>query len=256
MSGRGKAPRFEPIIRDVDDTYSIETHGLEGMVTEDDYDNVEQPFDAEKDETMGLTSSIWLEKEYALASTVQNSAIITQGQTLAGTSQFSDYANSKPTEIFGDAQNTVLDGCGFSPNHAIMSLKVFNKLKYHPAILRALGFADARAGQLTKADIMKALDVEFLHIGSVSYEAAKLGQASDFKQLWGNHITMYYAPKTAGKYQKSLGYYMTLSGRPARRVYKYPIDNPPNSKGIIVQDSYSYEILDTKCAYLIKNAIA
>lgn len=255
MSGRGKAPRFEPIIRQVDDTYSIETHGLEGMVTEDDYDNVEEPFDAEADETNGLTSAIWLEKEFAFKTAMTDSSVITQNTTLSGTSKFSDYTNSKPLEVVRDAQNSVLDGCGFNPNRAIISLKLFNTLKYHPAIVRALGYADNRAGKLTKEDIMAALDVEFLHIGSVSYETAKLGQASAVQQMWGPDMVMYYAPTTAQKYQKSFGYYMQLSGRGARRVYKYPIDNPPNSKGIIVQDSYSFELTDPKCAYLIKSAI-
>lgn len=255
MSGRGKAPRFEPIIRNVDDTYSIETHGLEGMVTEDDYDNVEEPFDAEKDETMGLTSSLWLEKEFAFKSAMTDTAILTQNVTLSGSDKFSDYAGSKPLEVFKTAQNTVLDGCGFNPNRAIISLKLYNTLKYHPGILRALGYADNRAGLLSKEDIMKALDVEFLHIGSVSYETAKLGQSSSVQQMWGPDMVMYYAPKQSGKYQKSLGYYMNQTGKGTRRVYKYPLDNPPNSKGIIVQDSYSFELLDVKCAYLIKAAI-
>lgn len=255
MSGRGKAPRFEPIIRNVDDTYSIETHGLEGLVTEDDYDNVEEPFDAEKDETAGLTSAIWLEKEYAFKTAVTDTSVITQNVTLSGTDKWSDYTNSDPLDDVKTAQNTVLDGCGFNPNRAIISLKLYNTLKYHPKILSALGFAQNRAGLLSKEDIMKALDVEFLHIGSVSYETAKLGQTSSMQQMWNSDAVFYYAPKTAGKYQKSLGYYMQLSGRGARRVYKYPIDNPPNSKGIIVQDSYSFELTDPKCAYLIKSAI-
>jgi hypothetical protein len=256
MAGRGAAPRFEPIIRNVDDTYSIESHGLEGMVTEDDYSNVEEPFDAEKDEAMGLTSAIWLEKEFALSSVLQSSSVITQNQTLSGTSQLSDYTNSDPLGVFKTAQNTVLDGCGFMPNRAVISMKVFNTLRYHPAILRTLGFADARAGQLTIQEVAKALGVDILHIGKVSYEAAKLGQTSDFKQMWGNHITFYYAPKTAAKYQKSLGYLMNLQGRGPRRVFKYPVNNPPGSQGIIVQDDYSFEIMDVKCAYLVKDAIA
>ena len=66
MGGRGKAARFEPIVRD-SDLYSIESHGLEGLVTEDDYDNVEEPFEAESDETLGLTSTLWTAKEYAIA---------------------------------------------------------------------------------------------------------------------------------------------------------------------------------------------
>lgn len=255
MGGRGKAARFEPIVRD-SDLYSIESHGLEGLVTEDDYDNVEEPFEAESDETLGLTSTLWTAKEYAIASVLFDTAIITQNVTLSlSTDKYSDYTNSKPLENFRDAQNAILAGCGKMPNRAIMSQKVFNTLKYHPAILRTLGFADNRAGTLSKAEIAHALGVEMLHIGDAAYNSAKLGQADSLTQIWGDSILMYYAPKSAAKYQLSLGYYMTLKSRGPRRVFKYAVNNPPNSKGIIVQDDYQYALTNVKCAYLIKSAL-
>lgn len=255
MGGRGKAARFEPIVRS-SDLYSIESHGLEGLVTEDDYDNVEEPFEAESDETVGLTSTLWTAKEYAIASVLFDTAIITQNITLAlAADKYSDYVNSKPLENFRDGQNVILDGCGKMPNRAIMSQKVFNTLKYHPAILRTLGYADARAGTLKVAEIAHAIGVESLHIGDAAFNNAKLGQADNLTQIWGDSILMYYAPKTAAKYQLSLGYYMTMKKRGPRRVFKYNVNNPPNAKGIIVQDDYQFALTNVSCAYLIKDAI-
>lgn len=253
MAGRGKAPRFEPIIRD-SDLYSVEKHGLEGMVTEDDYDNVELPFDAEKDETNGLTSSIWLGKELALNTVMTNASIITQTSTPAN--KYDDYTNSTPLVDFRVAQNTILDGCGLMPNRAVTSQKVINVLKYHPGILSTLGFADNRAGTLTLAEIAHAMGVESLHVGKVSYNNAHLGQTDALNQLWGDTITFYYAPATAQKYQQSFGYYMKMSGRGPRQVYKFAIDNPPNAKGIIVQDDYSFVVTDAKCAYLLTDVLS
>ena len=255
MGGRGRAARFEPIVRD-SDLYSIESHGLEGLVVEDDYANVEEPFDAEKDETLGLTTTLWTAKEYAIASVLFDTSVITQNITLvAATDKFSDYVNSKPLENFRDGQNVILDGCGKMPNRAIMSQKVFNTLKYHPAILRSLGFADNRAGTLKIAEVAHALGVDMLHIGDAAFNNAKLGQADSLEQIWGDSILMYYAPKTAAKYQQSLGYYMTMKSRGARRVYKFTVNNPPGSKGIIVQDDYQFALTNVKCAYLIKDVL-
>ena len=255
MGGRGRAARFELIVRD-SDLYSIESHGLEGLVVEDDYANVEEPFDAEKDETLGLTTTLWTAKEYAIASVLFDTSVITQNITLvAATDKFSDYVNSKPLENFRDGQNVILDGCGKMPNRAIMSQKVFNTLKYHPAILRSLGFADNRAGTLKIAEVAHALGVDMLHIGDAAFNNAKLGQADSLEQIWGDSILMYYAPKTAAKYQQSLGYYMTMKSRGARRVYKFTVNNPPGSKGIIVQDDYQFALTNVKCAYLIKDVL-
>lgn len=255
MGGRGRAARFEPIVRD-SDLYSIESHGLEGLVVEDDYDNVEEPFDAEKDETRGLTSTLWTAKEFAIASVLFDTAIITQNITLAAaTDKYSDYLNSKPLENFRDGQNVILDGCGKMPNRGIMSQKVFNTLKYHPAILRSLGFADNRAGTLKIAEVAHAMGVDMLHIGDAAYNTAKLGQEDVLAQIWGDSILMYFAPKAAAKYQLSLGYYMTLKKRGPRRVFKYKVNNPPNSTAIIVQDDYQYALTNVKCGYLIKDVL-
>ena len=255
MGGRGQARRFEPIIRE-SDFYKVESHGLEGMVTEDDYDNVEEPFEAESDETVGLTTSLWLAKENAFKTAVTDPAIITQNVeiTVAG-DKFDQYDTSKPTEIFRDAQNAVLDGCGFNPNRAIMSRKLFNVLKYHPALLELLGRKSVKEGRLSEQEMAEALDVEMLHIGEVAFEGAKLGQASSLGQMWGDDLVFYYAPKTAAKYQKSLGYYIVMKKRGPRRVFKFNINNPPNSKGVIVQDDYQFALTDAKCAFLVRNTL-
>ena len=255
MGGRGKARRFEPIIRD-SDLYSIESHGLEGMVTPDDYSNVEEPFEAESDESTGLTSTLWTGKEHAFAAAITDPAIVTNNVDITGaTDKFDEYTNSTPLDVFRDAQNAVLDACGVMPNRAVISQKMFNVLKYHPSILRSLGFSDNRAGKLSVSEVAHAMDVDILHIGDVAYNKGKEGEADDLEQIWGKDIVFYHAPKAAQKYQLSFGYYMTLKGRGSRRVYKYTVNNPPGSKGIIVQDDYVFALTNTTCAYLVQNAI-
>jgi hypothetical protein len=45
------------------DSFSIEGHGLEGMVSADDYRNVQLPFKAEEDETLASPPCfIWKKK--------------------------------------------------------------------------------------------------------------------------------------------------------------------------------------------------
>ena len=255
MGGRGKARRFDPIIR-TSELYSVESHGLEGMVTEDDYANVEEPFEAESDETVGLTSTLWVSKENAFAKVMTDPSLITQNVDITtATDKFTDYTNSKPLDVFRDAQNGVLDGCGRMPNRAIISQKMLNVLKYHPQILDTLGFSQNRAGTLTVQEIAKAMDVQTLHVGDVAFNNSKLGEADALEQIWGGDIVFYHAPTTAQKYQLSLGYYITMRGRGSRRVYKYAVNNPPNAKGIIVQDYYVFAFTNTDCAYLVQNAI-
>jgi hypothetical protein len=255
MGGRGEARRVEVITRS-SDTYLIEDHGLEGVVTENDYRNVEQPFEAESDETQGLTSALYVGKEVALAQVMGSTSILTQNTTLSGGNQFSDYINSNPLTVTKTAFNTVKDGCGLAPNACVMSWKVYNTLKYHPAILEALGFAANRAGLLSREDIAKALDVKYLYVAEGSYESAKKGQSSSLAEIWGKDMIFYVRPDAASKYQVSLGYYITKAGQGPRAVYKSALDNPPGSTRIIVMDSYDMVITNAKAAYLIEDAIA
>jgi len=255
VGGKGKARMVEPIVRKTDNTYLIEKHELQSIVTEDDYRNVEQPFDAEKDETLGLTTIIALEKERALASALQSTAVLTQNVTLAGTSKFSDYQNSDPVSVFKNAQNALLDGCGVLGNAAIISQKVFNTLKYHPQILAQLGFAANRAGSLSVEEIAEVLGVKKLWVPNAAYNTAKEGQSDSMSQVWGNDITLLVAPDKAAKYQTSLGYYMKRSGVASRRVKKWAIDDSFGDTGILVGDYYQFRLVDVTAGYLIKSAI-
>lgn len=253
--GRSKYRRAEPILRQTTQ-YLVESHGLEGLVTEDDYANVEKPFDAEKDETLGLSTIIWLDKEKSLADTLTSTSVITQNVTLSGAAQYSDYANSNPIDDFKTARLTVRDGCGMAPDTAVMDWGVANTLSYHPGILDALGFSQNRAGQLSDAELAKAMGVKKLLIAESMYNTAKEGQTDSLSQVWGKHIVFAVAPDSPQPYQTSLGYYLFMKNRKPRRVFKFNVDNPPGAKGILVDDHYDYLLSNVSCAYLIKDAIA
>lgn len=254
--GRGKYRQVEPIARSTD-SFNIEGHGLEGLVTKEDYANAQQPFDAERDETMGLTSHLLVEKEYAVASLLSNTSVIaTNNVTLAGGDQYSDYLSSTPVEDFSDYRAAVRSSCGLPPNVAMMDWAVWNKLRYHPQILDTLGFKDNRPGGLNEAELAMALGVEKILIAQGVYNSAKEGQTDVIAPIWGKHIILAVLPATAQPMQVSLGYEIGLSGSQPRKVYKQPGFNPPGSTQILVEDEYDHLLSNEAAAYLIKNAIA
>ncbi len=250
--GRGKFRRVESIVRS-SQRYELQSHGLEGVVTEDDYDNVEKPFDAESDETIGLTSHIYLEKEKVLADALADTGVITQNVTLSGTSQFSDYANSSPLSRASAARVAVRAGCGTAPDTAWMDWAVKNVLKFHPELLERLGYTQARPGGLSDDELAKALDVKQVLVAEAMYNSAKEGQSDSLAAVWGKHLWFGVCPKVAQVRQVSMGY-LVKKGSP-RQVTKYNIDNP-GATGILVKDQYGFMIADVGAVYLIKNAIA
>lgn len=256
MGGKAGAKRIDTTTRS-SDSYYIEKHGLEDVVTDEDYRNVEDPFDAEADATEGLTSVIQLGKEKGLADALTSTSVITQNVTLSGTGQLNDYGNSDPIDVMNAAKVAIRNGCGtISDLCMIMDWQVFNSLIFHPQILTSLGYAMNRAGQLTQDEIAKCFGVKRLLIPDAVYLSSNEGQTDVMAPVWGKSIVLLQAPDKAAKAQISAGYKVQYSGTGARQVFKYPLQNPPGSTGIICQDSYDQVLTNLGAAYLIKNAIA
>jgi hypothetical protein len=253
--GRGKYRRVETITR-LTQQFLIEGHGLEGFVSKEDYVNVETPFEAERDEVLGLQSALILEKEKVLADAITATGTMTQNVTLTGANQLSDYLNSDPIDIFSDARQAIMDGCGEIPNVAVMDYKVWDKLRFHPQMLDALGFKESRPGGLNEAELASAMGVEKLLVAQARYNSAKEGQADSMAPVWGKDIVMMVAPPALSVGIQTLGFWVTPSGSSPRKVYKQSNFNPPGSTAILVEDEYDLLLSDVACGYLIKSAIA
>lgn len=256
VGGRGKFRQIEGVARS-NVGYEIEGHGLEGMVTQEDYDNVELPYDAERDETELLTSMLQLEKEKGLADALSNTSVITQNTTLSGGDQFDDYANSDPLAVALDAREAILDSTGLPPNAMWMDEKVKMRLKFHPQLLDRLGFKEARPGGLTDAELAAALDVQKVLVAGAFYQAAKEGQTEgSFTRIWGKHLWFGVIPDAAALNQVSLGYRVELASRAPRQVSKWAINNPEGATAILCSDHYDQLLSMVGACYLVKNAIS
>jgi len=256
--GKSGYLEIDPITRS-SDLYSIETHALKSVITEEDFDNVELPFDEREDRTIGLTTMLWLAKEKALADTLMDPAIITQGQTLVGLAQYNNInsATSTPLEDALAARKAIRDSVGLGPNVAIMSDNVFDALSYHAALLDKLGFKEARPGGLGKAEMARALEVDMVLVGEAVFNNAKKGQADSIEKVWQSDLI--YAKIGIGspkKREKILGVELRTNRSRPRQVFRFKQDEPINSEKVIVRDLYDQLLLNTGCAFLIQDAIA
>lgn len=255
VGGRGAYRRVEPITR-TSTSYEVQSHGLEGIVTKDDYRNVEQPFDAEVDESLGLAAQLWVEKEKVLADALADTSVVTQNVTLSGSAQFSDYDNSDPVGKFTTARKAVKDGCGKAPDTAWMDWRTKNVIKFHPQLLDLLGFKYSRPGGLNDEELAKALDVKRVLIADADYNSAKEGQTDSLAAIWGKHIWFGVCPEQAAVRQVSAGYRLGFKSGSPRKIYKYAINNPPESTGILCEDEYAFLVSNAGALYVIKSAIA
>lgn len=254
VGGKGMYPTVNTTVRS-SNAYSLTDHALKELLTEDDFDNVEKPFDAEQDSVVALTTHLWLEKEKGLADTMAGGTI-TQGVTLAGTDQWSDYANSNPLEDLRDGRKGVRGGCGKKANVAFMDEDVADTLRFHPQLLDALGFKDSRPGGLDDTELSKALKTKFTYVGEAVYNNSVQPAADVITPVWGKDFWYAHIPKVGARRQQSLGYRVQKAGQKPRQVFKSFPDEPVNSRKIIVKDKYQQLISDPSCAYRITDSIA
>lgn len=256
VGGKGKFRQVEARTYSTQ-TYHIDGHGLEGLVTKQDYKNTEKPFDAEKDEALAIETILWLEKEKALADSLADTAVVTQNVTLAGGDQYSDYLNSDPIDDFTTAIDAILDGCGTNSDVvAAMDKKVYNKLRYHPQMLDALGYKYNRPGGLQLDELAAAMNVNQIFVADVAYNSAAEGQTDVLARVWGKHIVFGQLPRKAEVGQVCGGYNIKYSNEQARQVTKWSVNNPSGATAILCEDHYDQLISDVGGLYLIKNAIA
>jgi len=253
--GLGAYKNVNPIVTNLID-FHISTFGLEGFVTDEDLQNYESPFDAERDLTAGLTSLLIIQKEVTLAKALTDITIMLQNVTLAGTSQWSDYVNSDPIGDIRTGKQAIKAGTGMLPNSIILDWEVAETLKYHPQLMDKLGFREARPGGLSSVELAKAFDLKKVFVPSCNYDASKEGQPQNFISCWGKDAILAVIPDTAAPFQVSLGYRLQKSGKTPRRVYKYALNNPPDATAILTDDKYDHFISNANAGYLFKNAIA
>lgn len=173
----------------------VEDHGLDDFVPNRDRDvaaaqnaNLD-PF-AVATESTSILVELAREKRVADLYTNPNTYAASLRATLAGTSQWSDYANSDPYTAIMDA----LDGMLVRPNIAAWNRKVFTRMRSHPKIVAAvlnnggqISGGAASAGAVSRQALADLFELEAIYVGETFYNSAKKGQATSMARLWGNH---------------------------------------------------------------------
>lgn len=240
------------IDRNTDKTYLVHNHGLKDIVTEDDIEEVEKPFQAEADVTIGLRNILYTEKELTVANLFRAAANYASGNsvTLTSTTQFNDYTNSNPLVTINTAQTRVWEESGVRGDCAIIPYNVMLVLRYHPRLANVYG-QRGTFSPITDEQIKAVFKLRELHIPDAHY----VNNAGNQVPFWGKDIIIYNRATSAMRRQRTLGYMFQRRGR-EHRVFKRESQERPNSMDILSDMSYSYSFENNQCGYVIKSAIA
>lgn len=140
-----------------------------------------------------LTHQMLLAREIRAAAVVQDTSNYAAARkiTLAGTDQFSDFANSDPYGVIDAGMSGTLV---YRPNTHSMGRAVWDVIKRHPKLIKAVKGGISGEGAITReqyCDLFE-IDRDRLLIGEGWVNTAKKGQAVTLARVWGKSIQLTY----------------------------------------------------------------
>ncbi|ARU32833.1 hypothetical protein CAP31_03850 [Sulfuriferula sp. AH1] len=243
-------------------TGEVMDYGLDDVLPNDDIQAFESmpkpatggPIDPQSLSAMMLTGLIELDREVRVAGTVFNAAnyAAANQQTLAGTSQWSDYANSNPLSALLGA----LDSTLIRPNKVILGQQVWTILRQHPKIVNAVFKTPQNSGSVPKEALAELLEVDEVIVGAGFINTARKGQAPNYQRVWGKHCSLIYSSLMAAQAaQPCFGFTAQWGTRIAGAVPDSKI-GLRGSVRIRVGESVKEVISAPDAGYFFQNAVA
>lgn len=235
-------------------SFALEQHALEGVVPFEIMQDANQVpnIDMGRVAVMKTQNIIALRKEKAqadLATTAANYPAANQ-VTLAGTDQWSDYANSDPADDVETAKEAVRTQIGRRPNTMVMGAAVFAKLRQHTKILDRIKYTGRDSA--TPELLANLFGVQRVLVGDAVYE----NPAGAMADAWGKFVVLAYTEigSLADMGLPSFGYTYQLRGHP---IVEMPYQDR-NAKSWVypVTDENQPVIAGSTAGYLISAAIA
>jgi len=166
-------------------------YGLDDPLPQADIDQASsQGIDLTAFSTQSLTNLIMLDREIRVAGIVFSAGNYASGQSesLSGSQQWSDYADSDPIGDITAALDTPL----IRPNTMVIGRAAFTKLSQHPKIVKAVHGNAGDAGIASAAQIAALFELKDVLIGAGMKNTANRGQTASYGRIWGKSCALLY----------------------------------------------------------------
>lgn len=237
-------------------TYNCRQKSFHHDVPADIAANTDEPLDAYRDATEFVTRAMLLKREADFAAAFFGASIWTNGATLSGTGQWSDYTNSNPITVVAAAIRTVQLACLVKPNKLLMGPLVFDKLKDHPQLVDRYKYTGNKS--LTVEMLSATLGVEVV-VGEGVQITSVEGQTDTTGYIFGKHAMLVYAAPRPSLLMPSAGYNFTWNAFGngfGARIKKFPMMELNDAQRIEGDMAYDPKVVAPDAGYFFENAVA
>ncbi len=204
--------------------------------------------------TMMIMGLVKLDRELRVANLVFNGAnyAAANQNTLSGTSQWSDTANSDPVAAIGDA----LDVPVMRPNRMVLGRAAWTKLRRHPKIVQACNASFQGAGIAARQQVADLFELQEIVVGEAFVNNARKGQLPTMGRAWGKHCLLMYVNQQAAVERQPVFGFTAQFGAPI--AGEIPDPQKGLRGGMIVRAGESVQevISAPEVAYYFQNCVA
>lgn len=196
VSRRGKVPEVE--FGSIEVPGAINDYGIQNVIPKSDIEAAAaqraaglSTFDPRNHAAAMLTDLMLLDREVRVAAVAQNSANYSASNitTIATAADRFDSDTSDPEAVIDAAINSVTI---FRPNTAAMGAQVWQKLRRHPNLVKAVRGTIQADGKITRQEFIDYFELTNLLIGEAFVNTARPGQTTSLSRVWGKSVSLLY----------------------------------------------------------------
>lgn len=168
------------------DTYVARNYAAATDVDYETQDNADEPFRPLEQGGQVMRDQLALDAEcriYSKCATGVGSAT-----TLTGGDAWDQFATSDPISNLIVAQEAIRQTTGMTANTAIVPIRVWNKIRFHPDFVKAANPGAGVGGMLTPEQFASIVQVDRVLVPRAVYNSADKGATAAFTDVWSTNV--------------------------------------------------------------------
>lgn len=209
-------------------SFFCHNYALKADVTIEDRANADPLFiqQFEEGKVMRVQDALFLDWEARLAGKITSPANV--GSATVVHSAWTDYGASKPLEEVLAVMDGVEQATGYRPNRVLFSGTAWRHFRRNQEVIKHITpAAPDGAGPYPSVAQAEALLEARVIVGNAWHNAGEEAHPMALRQVWGDHVVVYYAPDQPSLDTPSFGYSFrwTREGLPNWQVERHPYDS-------------------------------
>lgn len=235
-------------------TDSTEPGALEEAIPQLDIDNAMPNQNPLSRATERVTDLVALDREKRTADKVFNAGAFVSGlkDTLTSGDQWSAPGTSTPVADIIAASRAMMQ----PPTLMVVGPAVFDALRVHPQVLKAVYGPAASDGLATAEQIAKIFNLDAVLVGEARYNSAKKGQNAAYADVWGKFCALLSINRLADNFGgATFGFTAEMGQRSARSFFDKDI-GPEGGQIVRVAENVKEVITEPLLGFLFSTAVA